>query len=465
MRKLMDHQEDALEYLRGRSSGALFMEMRLGKTLTMIRWAQEAWPGGLILVVAPLTVLGAWQEELDEEGELWVDVEGDNVDAREANVLESARVAERCGKRVWFLIGYDRLRATFRLTVIPWTAVILDESTRIRNPQAMITRVCNGGTHNRVRYVGFDHVPHRYVLSGLPAPESALDFYEQMRFVKPNFLGVGNFFEFRAKLWQPGQMPGEWNPQRGALSRVKSAVAKHAHVVRRADVGITCERVYETRRITMPPALRRASKTLEEDFAWGDRSTRWRIVVQTWLAELAGGFSPEGKFMSAHKLKELVNLLLGELRREQTVVWFRYIPEMERAAEVLAKAGVSFKRIHGGVPAVNRTGILREFRAGRFQALLIQIQCGRYGLDCSSADTAIYYSNSYSWEDRAQSEDRIFHPRKTVPLLYVDLVSRNSADEDVVRALRGKRVTAASFMMFVRQFYRARCGHEAEDGR
>ena len=41
LRKLMPHQADALAYANQNSAIALFMEMRLGKTLVAIRWAQE----------------------------------------------------------------------------------------------------------------------------------------------------------------------------------------------------------------------------------------------------------------------------------------------------------------------------------------------------------------------------------------------------------------------------------------
>jgi len=69
----------------------------------------------------------------------------------------------------------------------------------------------------------------------------------------------------------------------------------------------------------------------------------------------------------------------------------------------------------------------------------------------ASADTAIYYSNYYSFEMRTQSEDRIIHPLKQTPLLYVDLVTENTIDEDVVEILQTKKLRAVGFMRLLRR--------------
>ena len=45
-------------------------------------------------------------------------------------------------------------------------------------------------------------------------------------------------------------------------------------------------------------------------------------------------------------------------------------------------------------------------------------------------------------EKRAQSEDRIIHPVKQEPLLYIDLVTEGTIDEIVVDALQDKSISA-----------------------
>jgi hypothetical protein len=78
--------------------------------------------------------------------------------------------------------------------------------------------------------------------------------------------------------------------------------------------------------------------------------------------------------------------------------------------------------------------------------------CGRYGLDMSKSSTNIYYSNSCSLENRAQSEDRILHPQKSEPLLTIDLAAKGTVDEKIVYLLQRKDINAEFFMQDLRKY-------------
>ena len=51
----------------------------------------------------------------------------------------------------------------------------------------------------------------------------------------------------------------------------------------------------------------------------------------------------------------------------------------------------------------------------------------------------MYYSNSFSSTDRAQSEDRAHRIGQTRSVTYIDLIAEGTVDAVVVEALRGKR--------------------------
>ena len=151
----MPQQQLAYDYAMPRARIALFMEMRLGKTLVAIRWAVDS---GLnrVLVVCPKSVIDTWVEALKTD--LWADHEicilDDAKDKRVDHIELDAK---------WFIIGYESLLATPEIFTSPWCGIILDESTKIRNPQADITKLLM--KHR-------DKFGYRACLSGLPAPES-----------------------------------------------------------------------------------------------------------------------------------------------------------------------------------------------------------------------------------------------------------------------------------------------------
>lgn len=315
-----------------------------------------------------------------------------------------------------------------------WGAIVLDESTRIKNPKAQITQLC---------VAGFRLARHRFVLSGLPAPEGALDFFPQFQFQTGQFLGVSNYWAFRHRYFV--QMGYDWVPRAGTRALVKAEVGHRAFSLSRKEAGFYLPKVYERRYVEPTSEQTRLQTKAMKEFALDTKQTNWTVVVQTWLAQLAGGFA-EGKHVGGgRKLSELVSLLLGDLLRSRVLVFARFNAELAYLARGLESASIRNHIIDGGTHPEKRQQIVEAFRAGSVDVLLLQIKVARFGLDLSAADAVIYYSNSYSLEDRVQSEDRAIHPQKMEPVLYVDLCTRGTVDEDAIRLLQEKRAEAKHF--------------------
>jgi len=419
----MPHQNSFLDWARRRLRVPCFMEMRLGKSLSVKWWAQSFSPEN-VLIVGPLSTLSSWQDELDLEGIVPIVLSGKS----------SARLVTSRAYSGWFLINYEGLRLAPEIADEPWDAVILDESTRIRNPRAQITKLCLNS---------FGHVPNRAVLSGLPNPESLMDYWCQMAFLFDGWLGCSNYYHFRSKYFQKGNSKWSWLPKKGTRHAINVALETDAFQLTRAQAGIGSKKVFERRVIPMNDRQQKAHdlalKHMELELDGQIVETKWVISRIIWLARIAGGFHPLGPLLGDGKIKELVSLLTGELVKEQVLVWFRFRQEIDHVETALRKAKVSFDVIHGGVPPEKRRGVRQRFKKGDVRVLLLQVQTGRFGLDLSASSTAIYYSNTYVGEDRAQSEDRLVHPKKNEPLLYIDLVSKGSIDQEIVAKVRMKK--------------------------
>ena len=65
-------------------------------------------------------------------------------------------------------------------------------------------------------------------------------------------------------------------------------------------------------------------------------------------------------------------------------------------------------------------------------------QTAGFGLTLTAATNVIYYANDFNLETRIQSEDRCHRIGQHHPVTYVDLVTRGSIDEYIVRSLRAK---------------------------
>lgn len=430
-RTILPHQQRMLDYALPRSHIALYCEMRLGKSLVTIRWAQQR-KLPFVLVLAPATVLPSWHEELVLEG-----VDPGHIYTRTLpppGTLSSG----------WYLWNYELARARPTILRAPWSALVCDESTKLRNPKAQITQLLIKQT---------DHIPNKAILSGLPAPESPLDYFEQFHFLRGMFMGYYNYYAFRKTFFISDAQGWDWYPTSGTVVAIKEHVHRYAHVLTRKEAGIGSRKIYTRRVVEMTPPQKKAYKKAERDFALElangeDKLTAYIITKILWMSRIAGGFSSEADATtySYAKVDELGELLLGELRKESVVVWFRFNREIEEVKIRLA-GKFSAMEITGATPLDTRAARLKLFQSGHARILLAQVKCAKFGLDCSKASTAIYFSNSYDYEDRAQSEDRIVHPQKNDPLLYIDLVTKGTIDEDISALLREKYGNSRVFMI------------------
>lgn len=403
--------------------------MRLGKTFVTARWMNSRPGARRVLVVCPLSVMEPWRRELAAEGHEAVKLVG-TVAQR-----ESALAAGLESDRRWFIINPEGVTAWPDVSSLPWDGVVYDESTYIRNPKAKRTKIALGPLAD-ARY--------RAVLSGLPNPEGPEDFVCQMLFVRGGeFMGARTFWEWRAKYMQPTGW-GEWVLRKGVAAQVRDAVDRDAFFLSRKDAGIDVPKVRETRYVALPRKTMRAIDEAMRDWEIGEKMTSSRLTLLTWACQLAGG-TFEGHEHDA-KVKEVRSLVTGELRAEPVVVWARYTAEIDALAASLKKAGASVATVKGehGRDANDET--VSRFQRGRVRVLVAQPRCLQMGVDLSVADTAIFYSNYFDFELRAQAEDRIIHPRKkNGQVLVIDVVGENTVDEDVADALSDKRITARAF--------------------
>lgn len=429
-KKFLPHQVEALAYAHRRKSIGIFLAMRLGKTPVVLRWARQR-SLKKVLVVAPLSVLPGmgWEDEIQQEGGwpiyLWPQERRDVwLTAAEHNTVG------------WYGINYEAvLRSCPEILELDWDAIILDESTRIRNPKAQITKLLLNHT---------GHIEHRAILSGLPNPESPLDLFCQMKFLHGSFLGIENFWAFRQSKFK--LVGYEWYPKRGVTEQIKKAIHHDCFIRSQKQVGMGNKKVMERRYVYMTPVQKRLQKEIHRDFTAGDRSTKWSTVQQMWLARLAGGFTPDLELIADNKMRLLKTILTEERPKEQVVVWFRFTAEIKAAYAMLRKAGVTCKIIRGQTDKRKRPIIQKKFHAGIYRVLLMQVKVGQYGLNLACANTAIYYSNAWDHEIRSQSQQRIEHMMKKVPLLYIDLVTRGSVDEAVLDALQEKKFESRRFL-------------------
>ena len=415
------------------------MEMRLGKTFVCVRWIGEHSFEEIdsVLVVCPLDVVHTWQEELLAER------------ASSTLLLGTAKQKEQLlndNDTRWYITNYE---STFEhgrsfskskqpvptaIANFDWDCVVLDESTRIKNPKAKTTKAAN-------KFLA--SAPYSAVLSGLPNPEGPLDYFEQMRFGAGEFLKHINFWNFRKAFFHPGWGGFGWVAKAGDALRIKKAVHEQAFCLTRKQAGLKDQKFRTVRHVYLPSSIQKAMSEAEKAFAVGDNETKWAVVTRSWLAQLAGG-SFKG-YEHDVKCKEVLSLLKGDLKGQQVLIWFKFNEELYHLADYLKAKKFDVDTITGKDKPVDRARKRRRFQKSKYQILLMQIKCGKMGQDYSAASTEIFYSNPEGFEERAQCEDRAVHPLKKGGTLIIDILAKDTIDEDIHEALINKKANAKFF--------------------
>lgn len=429
-RNLYKYQEPIVKYIQNHSESALFISMRLGKSLCVIRALKDQ--PGRKLVVCPKSVIGTWLEEFKKDTVLGFGFSSDGV-----------KHLKKVSFRKWFVCNYEaaiRLPEKFLESV---GTVVIDESTAIKNPKAKLTKffLRSFPTQNKI------------ILSGNPAPNHPLEYFTQMQFLYGEWLGCKNWWEFRGKFFQSDWMKYNWWIKPKFKETFKKQLHKDAYFLSRRDVGVENKKVYEKRVVEMPKKLRQHYNEMEKLFLTNlpsgkEIETQSILAKLNFLSQMAGGFL-KGETFSDFKLKELENLLTGELKGEKIIIWAAYLVEVDKIVGLCTELKLSIGYITGKNPT-ERDTIRKLFQTGKLDVLVIQASTGSLGLCLDKADTCIYFSNTNSIQDRDQSEARIQANWKKHPILYVDLVTANSIDVDKLVVLKRKKKQS--------QFYRELLG-------
>ena len=428
-RILRDYEKRALDYSCIVQHAAFFLEMRLGKSLTAIR-SINVKGATRNLIVAPFSTFYGWIQELKKENEIECGIV--ILEGTKEKRYKLLKQALREGFK-WFLLNKEGYRVIPDICKIDWECTLLDESPFIKNPKSDVSKYFT-------KY--FQHVLYRYILSGNPAAEGELDYFQQLLFLDKGILGCKNIWEYRNKYFT---LENNYNYVIDYIGKMKlaTALAEKCFVLKRKDVNLGGEKIYEQRLIRMTPKFHKTMVMLNKQLILKDfkgtevDSTLYATGKIMMMRKLCGGFI-KNDFVFDSKLRELVSLLQTELYGEQVIIWCAFTNEILRVSQSLKKLGFYCSEIYGDIKQSQRDIRKERFQDGLIRQLVLQGECIQYGTDLSAAKTMIFYSNHYSLDTRSQQEDRFINVSFFDSLLIIDLIVNDTVDIDIYESLQMK---------------------------
>lgn len=438
---LRPRQLEGIEKAWPNPNFALFWVMGAGKTLSTITIVNLRRTYNMIdrfLIICPTSIKGVWSKEFDRYSALPHDL----------FVLESGgKVPEKWANFPIMVVGVEALSQggafdkAMAFVAGGRCMTVVDESSTIKNHNTNRTERC---------FEISDSSVCRMVLTGTNVSQGVQDLFAQMRFVDPNIIGELSYYSFRNKYCIMGGFEQRKIVGYRNLEQLFDRIRPHCDVVRKKDLKDLPEKMYQIREVKASPLQIRMCKELardmETEYGKGTISVQNSLEALLRFQQISGGFDPEGHPLPTNpKLDELMSLL--EEYDGKAIIWARYLPEVAGIAAALEKAWPgSTMTITGAVRPEDRQPMVDQFEASKTQRFLVvnQQTCGK-GLTILSATLSVYYSNTFSLEDRSQSEDRNHRIGQKNAVTYVDLVSDLKVDRHVTNAI-GNKLNVAEYV-------------------
>ena len=444
------HQLDAFNLSKDRTSFALLMEMRTGKSKVVIDtagWLFSQDKIDLLLVIAPNLVHRQWVDTevprhcpVAWSGTAWSSTW---TPRKEAAALEQLEAPNHLAV---FTINYEAtiskrgkaaLAALFKKYCV---MLVIDESHRIKTPSAKQTKA--------ILALG-KWAAYRRILTGTPITQGPFDVWTQFNFLGSDILNCGSYFAFKNRY---GIFETQYAHGRSYKSLVKyrnledlnTKTRAHSFRVTAKECLDLPDRQYTRIKFTMSREQQRVYDDLKTHLVAelnGETITAPLALTKLLrLQQITGGFfpfeygDPQPIDYPNKRVAEVVEY--AKSIEGKVIIWARFRCELgdlhrELWGDHYVGTGEhAVRSIHGGISVLDRANNLDAFQNDpEVKYLVANPAVAGEGLDLRVADSMIFYSCSFKLTERLQAEARCDAPGRTTPVTVIDVIADNTVDE------------------------------------
>ena len=328
-----------------------------------------------------------------------------------------------------YIINFDGLKIIIDdIKQKGFDCIIVDESSKMRNMKSQITQTLLSLV---------DYIPNRFVLSGCPTPNHNSEIFPQMKFINSNVFG-NNYYGFLAKYFsQDMENPHRWFQTDINKDNYFNKLSEQSIFVDKNSVVDLPEKTFLTRKVEMDKEQRQYYDNMIQDIkdninTWSKFEFTAKIMK---LREMCSGFIVNKDKtiieFKTYKDKELENVI-DEIGNKPIIVWCQFIYEIEKLAKKFNGVALTSK-------TKDRDKIIRDFRDNKIKLLFVHPKLLGMGVTFINCSYNIYYSQSYSYEEFKQSQDRIHRIGQVNKCTYIILQCKNTIDEKIYNCLQKKK--------------------------
>lgn len=439
------YQTQALNAIKDFPYAAIFHEQGLGKTKIaidlLLYWLQKR-DIDTVLIVTKKQLVSNWLGEFAEHTYIHPKILNTSKKDNFYVLNSPAKVIVTNFET----LSTDKARISLFLKSRS-VAIIIDESTKIKNPDSKLTKVF------------FDLrelFKIRVIMTGTPVANRPYDIWSQVFFLDGGFSLGSSFEEFKSNTDLGNNLSQDNNARKdfeNAVAQIWSKISSFSIRETKKTSGIILpQKHFESIYVDFEPNQKEIyNKVVEEmllevsrdgDIYFDDE----RAVLKRLLRLLQVTSSPalvDDRYHNSSAKDGALNLLLQTIigRNEKCIVWSSFIENINR----FAKEYSCYKprKIHGSMSIEERTKSVSLFKNdSECKVLFATPQAAKEGLTLTVANNVIFYDRGFNLDDYLQAQDRIHRISQKKECFIYNLIVRESVDEWIDVLLEAKQRAA-----------------------
>lgn len=455
MTKLFRHQQAGVEFaLKNNGQCALFWDPGTGKTFTSLKIFEalkEKEPALKMLVVCPLSLIhAAWGADI---------LKFTNFDAATFRTLRAGKIPDI------IIINYEsfiskKIFPELRNMIIhnPFMCV-LDESSRLKSNKSMTTKAL---------LTLAPLFKHRIILSGTPMPNSELELWGQVRFIRSDIFDK-SFYAFRNTYFHLERNGEQMAPLQGKVmnrmmmrnimmqgwrytitpfmrEHIMFKLKPFTHWMKKEEAIDLPEKIDQVREVSLSgpeaEAYRDMKNYLVTEIGGQMIAAQVALAKLMKLRQVTSGFmyDADGKagVVGRSKINELEDTV-KQLGTQPVIIFVQFHYEVESIRAMLAKKYGDEQVVTLCSETDNREESIRKFQQGHARYLIAHPKSAAHGLTFVNCSTMIFFSMDYSYESHEQARNRIHRIGQKNSCLYIYLIAKGTIDETLLNVLQKKQ--------------------------